>query len=232
MDDNQSATSLEDLFHGLQEEVATLVADVHDLALYTKLNITGFLKILKVHSLLPVTVRPDSTHVHLHRNTMCVPWISLRVILHYIFQKITNLPLKPTFIQDYLEERPFYKYNWNALIVKLFKLYDLVRTRGHPVQGDSRAGRNQSAFVRQTTKYWVISKVFLLGYMFANETLRCTQITSYRLNWPFCDIYPFLVSDNVFHCYLLIDFSLVFNAEKEFEPKDAGAFLIMNQEKM
>lgn len=49
MDDNQSATSLEDLFHGLQEEVATLVADVHDLALYTKLNITGFLKILKKH---------------------------------------------------------------------------------------------------------------------------------------------------------------------------------------
>ncbi|KIK37337.1 hypothetical protein CY34DRAFT_776142, partial [Suillus luteus UH-Slu-Lm8-n1] len=73
IDDNQSATSLEDLFHGLQEEVATLIADVHDLALYTKLNITGFLKILKVHSLLPLTVCPDFTHVHLHRNTMCVP---------------------------------------------------------------------------------------------------------------------------------------------------------------
>jgi hypothetical protein len=58
MDDNQSATSLEDLFHGLQEEVATLVADVHDLALYTKLNITGFLKILKVRSFLPLAVRP------------------------------------------------------------------------------------------------------------------------------------------------------------------------------
>jgi SPX domain protein involved in polyphosphate accumulation len=32
----------------LEEEVANLVADVHDLALYTKLNITGFMKILKV----------------------------------------------------------------------------------------------------------------------------------------------------------------------------------------
>ena len=30
-------------------QVATLVADVHDLALFTKLNITGFMKILKKH---------------------------------------------------------------------------------------------------------------------------------------------------------------------------------------
>lgn len=161
MDDNQSATSLEDLFHGLQEEVATLVADVHDLALYTKLNITGFLKILKVHSFVSLGVRPFT--VHPHRNTMYVPCVSLCVILHYDRQKITNLPLKPTFIQDYLEERPFYKYNWDALIVKLSKLYDLVRTRGHPIQGDSSAGGNQSAFVRQTTKYWVIIKVFFPG---------------------------------------------------------------------
>lgn len=40
--------ALEDRFVALEEEVATLVADVHDLALYTKLNITGFMKILKV----------------------------------------------------------------------------------------------------------------------------------------------------------------------------------------
>ena len=48
-DDDESLDALEDRFHGLEEEVATLVADVHDLALYTKLNITGFMKILKVH---------------------------------------------------------------------------------------------------------------------------------------------------------------------------------------
>lgn len=41
------------------------------------------------------------------------------------------------------------------LIVQLSKLYNLVRTRGNPVQGDSAAGGSQSAFVRQTTKYWV-----------------------------------------------------------------------------
>ena len=65
------------------------------------------------------------------------------------------MPFKSTFVNTYLAERPFYKYNWDALIVKLSKLYDLVRTRGHPVQGDASAGGNQSAFVRQTTKYWV-----------------------------------------------------------------------------
>jgi len=44
----QSIDTLEEQFRFLEEEVATLVADVHDLALYTKLNITGFMKILKV----------------------------------------------------------------------------------------------------------------------------------------------------------------------------------------
>ncbi|KAG1808457.1 uncharacterized protein BJ212DRAFT_1303058, partial [Suillus subaureus] len=111
IDDNQSDASLEDLFHGLQEEVATLVADVHDLALYTKLNITGFLKILKKHD--------------------------------------------------------------------LSKLYDLVRTRGHPVQGDSSAGGNQSAFVHPDNL--VPLKLAILRHL------------------------PVLV----------------FNAEKEFEQKDA-----------
>ncbi|KAK0500451.1 VTC domain-containing protein [Armillaria luteobubalina] len=117
--DDESYDALENRFHGLEEEVANLVADVHDLALYTKLNITGFMKILKKHD------------------------------------KQTSRSLKTSFIQDYLEKRPFYRYNWDALIVKLSKLYDLVRTRGHPVQGDSSAGGTQSAFVRQTTKYWV-----------------------------------------------------------------------------
>ncbi|TDL19918.1 SPX-domain-containing protein [Rickenella mellea] len=115
----RSMATFEDQFRWLEEEVATLVADVHDLALYTKLNLTGFMKILKKHD------------------------------------KQTGRTLKESFIHSYLDKRPFYKYNWDALIVKLSKLYDLVRTRGHPVQGDSSAGGSQSAFVRQTTKYWV-----------------------------------------------------------------------------
>ncbi|KIK66590.1 hypothetical protein GYMLUDRAFT_93380 [Collybiopsis luxurians FD-317 M1] len=122
LDDDEevhSLDALEERFHLLEEEVANLVADVHDLALYTKLNITGFMKILKKHD------------------------------------KQTSFVLKPVFIPEYLEKRPFYKYNWDALIVKLSKLYDLIRTRGHPIQGDPSAGGSQSAFVRQTTKYWV-----------------------------------------------------------------------------
>jgi adenosine deaminase len=50
-DDHSEEHNLEDIeehFHLLEEEVANLVADVHDLALYTKLNVTGFMKILKV----------------------------------------------------------------------------------------------------------------------------------------------------------------------------------------
>ncbi|CAK5268319.1 unnamed protein product [Mycena citricolor] len=151
-EDAESFDALEERFHALEEEVANLVADVHDLALYTKLNITGFMKILKKHD------------------------------------KVTNMPLKPTFVQDYLEKRPFYKYNWDALIVKLSKLYDLVRTRGHPVQGDSSAGGNQSAFVRQTTKYWVHP-----------DNLVPLKLAILR--------------------HLPV---LVFNAEKEFEVKDAA----------
>ncbi|KAF8271216.1 VTC domain-containing protein [Lactarius quietus] len=148
----QSLDALEEQFHFLEEEVANLVADVHDLALYTKLNITGFMKILKKHD------------------------------------KQTPTPLTQPFIQNYLEKRPFYKYNWDAIIVKLSRLYDLVRTRGHPVQGDSSAGGSQSAFVRQTTKYWV---------------------------------HP----DNLVPLKLAIMRHLpvlVFNPDKEFEPKDAA----------
>lgn len=40
-------------------------------------------------------------------------------------------------------------------MVKLSKLYDLVRTKGSPVKGDASAGGGQQNFVRQTTKYWV-----------------------------------------------------------------------------
>ncbi|KAF7312544.1 SPX domain-containing protein [Mycena indigotica] len=165
-----SLDALEARFHGLEEEVANLVADVHDLALYTKLNITGFMKILKVSIVL---VFPTS---------------SVSVSLSQKHDKLTGLSLKSTFVQDYLEKRAFYKYNWDALIVKLSKLYDLVRTRGHPVQGDSSAGGSQSAFVRQTTKYWVHP-----------DNLVPLKLAILR--------------------HLPV---LVFNAEKEFDPKDAA----------
>ncbi|CAD6504226.1 BgTH12-05959 [Blumeria graminis f. sp. triticale] len=77
------------------------------------------------------------------------------------FQKIikkhdkqTSWMLKPVFATR-LKAKPFYKDNYDADIIKLSKLYDIVRTRGNPVQGDSSAGGAQGNFIRQTTKYWV-----------------------------------------------------------------------------
>ena len=54
-----------------------------------------------------------------------------------------------------LKAKPFFQDNYDAFIVKLSRLYDLVRTRGHPIKGDSSAGGGQQNFIRQTTKYWV-----------------------------------------------------------------------------
>uniref|UniRef100_A0A093W3H9 Vacuolar transporter chaperone complex subunit 4 n=1 Tax=Talaromyces marneffei PM1 TaxID=1077442 RepID=A0A093W3H9_TALMA len=77
------------------------------------------------------------------------------------FQKIikkhdkqTRWYLKPVFAAR-LNAKPFFKDNYDAFVVKLSHLYDLVRTKGNPVKGDSSAGGGQQNFVRQTTKYWV-----------------------------------------------------------------------------
>ncbi|KAJ8105822.1 hypothetical protein OPT61_g9950 [Boeremia exigua] len=77
------------------------------------------------------------------------------------FQKIikkhdknTRWALKPVFAAR-LKRKPFFQDNYDNYIVKLSKLYDIVRTRGNPVKGDSSAGGKQQNFVRQTTKYWV-----------------------------------------------------------------------------
>ncbi|EUC47951.1 hypothetical protein COCMIDRAFT_3083 [Bipolaris oryzae ATCC 44560] len=77
------------------------------------------------------------------------------------FQKIikkhdknTSWFLKPVFAAR-LKRKPFFQDNYDSYVVKLSKLYDIVRTRGNPVKGDSSAGGKQQNFVRQTTKYWV-----------------------------------------------------------------------------
>lgn len=73
-DDAMSVDALEDQFLLLEEEVATLVADVHDLALYTKLNITGFMKILKVRrpqfsTCMQISDGHTTNSLAQHRNT-------------------------------------------------------------------------------------------------------------------------------------------------------------------
>ena len=105
-------------FNDLEEELSDIIADVHDLNTFTRLNYIGFQKILKKHD------------------------------------KMTKMILKPIF-QARLNAKPFFKDNLDSLIVKLSKLYDLVRTRGNPVKGDASAGGKMQNFVRQTTKYWV-----------------------------------------------------------------------------
>lgn len=67
---------------------------------------------------------------------------------------MTGWHLRPAF-DTRLKAKPFYKENYDASVIKLSKLYDLVRTRGNPVKGDSAAGGGQASFIRQTTKYWV-----------------------------------------------------------------------------
>lgn len=67
---------------------------------------------------------------------------------------MTRWHLRPSF-DSALKKKPFYNEDFDAEVVKLSKLYDLVRTKGNPVKGDSSAGGSQGSFVRQTTKYWV-----------------------------------------------------------------------------
>ena len=47
-------------------------------------------------------------------------------------QKKTGFALRGPFMREYLAKRPFYKENYDALIVQLSRLYNLVRTRGNP----------------------------------------------------------------------------------------------------
>jgi len=77
------------------------------------------------------------------------------------FQKITKKHDKATkwmlrpLLETWLKRRSFFKDNYDATIVKLSKLYNIVETRGNPVKGDSSAGGSQASFIRQTTKYFV-----------------------------------------------------------------------------
>lgn len=109
--------------------------------------------------------------------------------------------------------------------MKLSKLYDLVRTRGHPVQGDSSAGGNQSAFVRQTTKYWVLpfppsatSEPYLIVQVHPDNLVRLKLAILRHL--PVLGT-KFLVDIN----HSITNTDLVFDAQKEFEVKDAGESL-------
>jgi SPX domain protein involved in polyphosphate accumulation len=157
----------DDEFTTSEIELGHIIADVHDLAKFTRLNYTGFLKIIKKHDV--------SFFFFFHDNIRCsfLPPIQLhgcdigvycskvhasqsnfaRVVLIQSPQKMTGWTLKPMFMVR-LNAKPFYKENYDALIVRISTLYDRVRNRGMAHRGDSSAGGKQAAFVRNTTKYW------------------------------------------------------------------------------
>lgn len=87
--------------------------------------------------------------------------------------------LRPIF-STRLNAKPFFKDNYDAFIVKLSKLYDLVRTRGNPTQGDSSAGGSQQNFIRQTTKYWVHP-----------DNITELKLVVLKVCTPTLDVYPF-----------------------------------------
>ncbi|KAF3762581.1 SPX-domain-containing protein [Cryphonectria parasitica EP155] len=68
--------------------------------------------------------------------------------------KMTGWHIRPVF-EARMKAKPFFKDNHEELLVKLSDLYNIVRTRGNPVKGDSASGGSQGNFIRNTTKYWV-----------------------------------------------------------------------------
>lgn len=68
--------------------------------------------------------------------------------------KMTGWHIRPVF-EARMKAKPFFKDNHEELLVKLSELYNIVRTRGNPVKGDSASGGSQGNFIRNTTKYWV-----------------------------------------------------------------------------
>ena len=88
LDSNNPPTEMD--FEILEEELSDIIADVHDLAKFSRLNYTGFQKIIKKHD------------------------------------KKTGFVLKPIF-QVRLDSKPFFKENYDDLVVKISQLYDIVK---------------------------------------------------------------------------------------------------------
>ncbi|KAG0254472.1 vacuolar transporter chaperone [Mortierella polycephala] len=109
----------EETWRALEIELYRLIAEIDVLAKYTRLNYTGFLKIVKKHD------------------------------------KQTGWMLKSIF-HVRLNTKPFHKENYDAVIVRLSSIYHIVQARGKKLKGDDQfANWDSSAFVRDTTKYWV-----------------------------------------------------------------------------
>lgn len=127
-------------------------------------------------------------------------------------QKITQWYLKPVFAAR-LKAKPFFKDNYDAFVVKLSKLYDFVRNKGNPVEGDSAAGGGQQNFVRETTKYWVHpDNITELKLIILKVRRKCHSYMFYKVKYSRL---------TVFFCFQHLPV-LVFNPTKEFEDRDTA----------
>ncbi|KAJ2762685.1 vacuolar transporter chaperone, partial [Coemansia nantahalensis] len=119
----------------IEREIDAVISEVYELAKFTRLNFTAFIKIVKKHD------------------------------------KNAPFVLKPVFTER-LNARPFFKENFDGLLLELSRLYNIVRNGGVDTDGgkDPQAGNGQN-FVRQTTKYWVHPdnvmelKLYILKYL-------------------------------------------------------------------
>ncbi|KAL7751569.1 hypothetical protein RI367_003033 [Sorochytrium milnesiophthora] len=115
---NPTQTPQIDRIRRVEDEITRITLETNELAKFSRLNYTGFIKILKKHD------------------------------------KRTKFILKPTFMLR-LNEKPFYRENFAELIIKLSKLYDVIRNGGQTESKNVQADGGSQAFVRKTTKYWV-----------------------------------------------------------------------------
>jgi hypothetical protein len=182
----QSIDALEEQFHLLEEEVATLVADVHDLALYTKLNITGFMKILKVRH--PIISMGPLIHHHCQTvETRCTRPCSIHVYFS-LDPVYTPCRSKP---RTHLPRHSFRIISRSALFISITGM-----------QSSSNSLGCMTLFGRAVTPYRVTPlpagpRVRSYG---RQQNTGYTLITSFRSNSPSCDTSLFSVA-----IYLLLN---------------------------
>ncbi len=90
--DSDSEIDYDERFQRLEDESMDLVYDVHSLAMYTKLNFTGFIKIVKA-----------SGENLCHKSTLADSSVKQK------HDKVTGFTLKAEFSKEYLDKHPFYK---------------------------------------------------------------------------------------------------------------------------
>ncbi|KAJ9071295.1 hypothetical protein DSO57_1038318 [Entomophthora muscae] len=106
-------------YQSAQDEINRVIPEVNELAKFSRMNYTGFLKIIKKHD------------------------------------KHTGYVLKPMFMVR-LNSKPFFNENFDALLLKLSRLYALVRQDDpSTIQETVTSPKHTRTRVCRTVKYWV-----------------------------------------------------------------------------